>query len=233
VKKRSNGHSALVDADNEVTNKKASTLLAIPESVQRAAADVVHQAFERILSSDVHVTTAAEGKRLLAEDDDTEQMTDSIQRFVAIATPVVRIALRGARFTRIPWVLVASSSVSIGVTLRTGIRELQVLAALLAYRFEKEIGARPDAALLQKLTLELYLSPRRTPNVSDVGLPLARLARRWIVSGALGRNTRGKADKALDAAERLDMTTFAPRSPVALAAAEHARRTAIEGQVRL
>jgi hypothetical protein len=222
-----------VDTDNEVSNKKASTFLAIPQSVQRAAGDVVHQAFERLLSSDVHVTTAAEGKRLLAEDDGTEQMADAIQRFVAIATPVVRMALRGARFTRIPWVLVASSSVSIGVTLRTGVRELQVLAALLAYRFEEEIGAQPDTALLQKLTLELYLSPRRTPNVSDVSLPLARLVRRWIVSGVLGRNTRGKTDKALDAAERLDITTFAPRSPVARAAAEHERRTAIERQVRL
>jgi hypothetical protein len=95
------------------------------------------------------------------------------------------------------------------------VRELQVLAALLAHRFEEETGAQLDAALLQKLTLELYLRPRRPPNVSDVSLPLARLARRWIVSGALGRNTRGKADKALDAAERLDMAAFAMRSPVA------------------
>jgi hypothetical protein len=215
VKKPADGHSVSMDSENEVTDEKAGTSLAIPQSVQRAAGDVVHQAFERLLSSDVHVTTAAEGKRLLAEDDDTEQMTDAIQRFVGIATPVVRIALRGARFTRIPWVLVASSSVSIGVTARTGVRELQVLAALLANRFEEETGAQPDAALLQKLTLELYLRPRRTPNVSDVSLPLARLARRWIVSGALGRNTRGKTDKALDAAERLDIAALASRSPVA------------------
>ena len=202
-------------SENEVTDETTGTLLAIPQSLQRAAGDVVHQAFERLLSSDVHVTTATEGKRLLAEDEDAEQMTDAIQRFVGIATPVVRIALRGARFTRIPWVLVASTSVSIGVTVRTGVRELQVLAALLAHRFEEEIGAQPDAALLQKLTLELYLRPRRTPNVSDLSLPLARLARRWIVSGALGRNTRGKTDKALDAAERLDIAALASRSPVA------------------
>lgn len=142
-------------------------------------------------------------------------MTDAIQRFVGIATPVVRIALRGARFTRIPWVLVASSSVSIGVTVRTGVRELQVLAALLAHRFEEQTGAQPDAALLQKLTLELYLRPRRTPDVSNVSLPLARLARRWIVSGALGRSTHGKTDKALVAAERLVMAALASRSPVA------------------
>ena len=215
VKKLADGHSVRMDSENEVTDEKAGTSLAIPQSVQRAAGDVVHRAFERLLSSDVHVTTAAEGKRLLSQDDDTEQMTDAIQRFVGIATPVVRIALRGARFTRIPWVLVASSSVSIGVTVRTGVRELQVLAALLAHRFEEETGGQPDAALLQKLTLDLYLRPRRAPNVSDVSLPLARLARRWIVSGALGRNTRGKTDKALDAAERLDMAAFASRSPVA------------------
>jgi hypothetical protein len=200
--------------DLEVNDEKASASLAIPQSVQRAAGDVVQQVFERLLSSDLHVTTAAEGKRLLAEDDDTEQMTDAIQRFVGIATPVARIALRGARFTRIPWLLVASSSVSIGVTVRTGVRELQVLAALLAHRIEEETGAQPHAALLQKLTLELYLRPRHTPNVSDLVLPVARLARGWIVSGALGRNTRGKTDKALDAAERLDLAAFASRSPV-------------------
>jgi hypothetical protein len=204
-----------MDSEYDSTAEKPTTALAIPRSVQRAAGDVVHHALERLLSSDLHVATATEGKRLLAEDDDTEQMTDAIQRFVGIATPVARIALRGARFTRIPWVLVASSSVSIGVTVRSGVRELRVLAALLAHRFEQENGAQPDPALLQKLTLELYLRPRRTPNVSDLGLPLARLARRWIVSGALGRDTRGKTDKALDAAERLDMAALAARSPAA------------------
>lgn len=201
-------------SEYDVTEGDAGRSLAIPWSLQRATNDLVQQVFERLLSSDVRVTTAAEGKRLLAEDDDTEQMTDAIQRFVGIATPVVRIALRGARFTRIPWVLVASSSVSIGVTVRSGVRELRVLAALLSHRFEQETGAQPSAALLQKLTLELYLRPRRTPDISDLNLPLTRLARRWIVSGALGRDTRGKSSKALDAAERLDLAVFAARTPM-------------------
>jgi hypothetical protein len=84
-----------------------------------------------------------------------------------------------------------------------------VLAALLAHRFEQETGAPPEPALLQKLTLELYLSPRKTPDVSDLRLPLVRLARRWIISGALGRDTRGKTEKALDMAEHLDLATLA------------------------
>lgn len=187
---------------------KAGSPLAIPRSVERAAGDVVHQAFERLLSSGSRVTSAAEAKRLLSDHEDTEEMTDAIQRFVGIATPLVRIAFRGARFTRVPWVLVASSAVSLGVTVRNGVRELRAIAALLAHRFEMETGAPPDPALLRKLALELYLKPRRTPDVSGLRLPLARLARRWIVSGALGRNTRGKTEKALDAAERLDIASL-------------------------
>ena len=199
-------------ADAQVEDK-TGFLPAVPSTVERSAGEVVNQAFERLLSSDIHVTSAADAKLLLADQEDTEQLTDAIQRFVGIATPVVRIALRGARFTRVPWVLVASSAVSIGVTVRNGVRELQAIAALLAHRFEQETGAPPDPALLQKLTLELYLKPRRTPDVSDLGLPLARLARRWIVSGAFGRNTRGKVDKAFDAAERLDVASIAARAP--------------------
>ena len=192
--------------------EKSRSLLAIPHTVERAAGDVINQAFESLLSSDIHVTTGAEAKRLLSGYEDTEEMTDAIQRFVAIATPVARIALRGVRFTRVPWVLVVSSAVSIGVTVRNGVRELQVLAALLTHRFEQETGRSPNPAFLQKLTLEVYLKPRRTPDVVDLGLPLARLARRWIVSGALGRNTHGKTDKALDAAERLDIGALAAQA---------------------
>jgi hypothetical protein len=197
----------------ETQAEGGGTVLAIPRTAERAVQEVVVQAFERLLSSDVQVRSAADAKRLLANHEDTEELTDAIQRFVAVATPVVRIALRGARFTRVPWVLVASSAVSIGVTVRNGVRELQTIAALLAFRLEQETGAPADPALLQKLTLELYLKPRRIPDISDLGLPLTRLARRWIVSGALGRNTRGKTEKALDAAERLDIASIAARTP--------------------
>jgi hypothetical protein len=187
----------------------------IPDAVARAAGQVVTEAFARVLSSDLRVTSAAEGKRLLAEDDRTEETADTIQRFVGLATPIVRVVARGARVGPVPWVLIASSTVSIGVTVRAGVRELQVIAALLAYRFEQETGARPEPALVQKLALELYLSPRRTPDVTDLRPPIFRLARRWIISGTLGRDTRGKAGKALDAAERLDLATLAALSPTA------------------
>ena len=194
------------------SEERNEALLAIPRAVERSAGNLVHQALDRLLSSETHVTTAAEAKRLLAGQGETEELTDAIQRFVAIATPVVRIVLRGARFTRIPWVLVASSTISMSVTVRNGVRELQAIAALLAHRFEEETGAPPDSALLQKLTLQLYLKPRRTPNVTDRRLPLAQLARRWIVSGVFGRSTRRKTEKALDAAARLDVRHIASQT---------------------
>ena len=190
------------------------SVLALPRALRQATRDVVHEMFDRLLSSDVTVPTNAEAQALLADQEDTEALTDAIQRFVAIATPVARIALRGARLTRIPWVLVASSAISIGVTVRNGVRELQTIAALISRRFEQETGEAADTALVQKLTLELYLRPRRTPDVSQLGLPLAALARRWIVSGVFGRSTRAKTKKALEAVERLDVVSLSERSPV-------------------
>lgn len=197
-----------MSANRDPLDDDGPGILAIPDAVVRAAEQAVATAFGRVLSSDLRVTSAAEGKRLLTEDDSTEELADSIQRFVAIATPAVRIGARGARFTRVPWVLVASSAASIGVTVRAGVRDLRVLASFLEHRLEQAAGTPPDPALVQRLTLELYLSPRRTPDVSTLRFPFARLARRWIVNGALGRDTRRSTGKALDRVEKLDLATL-------------------------
>jgi len=171
----------------------------------RAAASLVDDLLDRLLLGDDRVTTAAEGKRLLDRDDDLEQVTDRIQRFVALATPAIRTLARGAKFTRVPWVLVASSTASTGITIRSGVQEVRVLASLVAHRIEQVTGSPPDPALVKKVTLELYLSPRREPSLSNLDLPIAKLVRRWLVRGVLGRDTRKAAGKALDAAERLDV----------------------------
>jgi hypothetical protein len=175
------------------------------------AGSLVDDLFDRILRSDERVTSAAEGKRLLEADDDLEQVTDRIQRLVALATPVLRTLARGARFTRVPWVLVASSTVSAATTIRAGLHELRVLASLVAHRLEQTTGEEPDPRLVKKLTLELYLHPRREPDVSDLRLPVAKVLRRWLTSGVLGRDTRRAAARALDAAERLNVERMLAR----------------------
>jgi len=165
----------------------------------------------RVLLSPERVTTAAEGKRLMTADDDSEAFTDTLQRIAMIATPIVRTVARGSRFLpRVPWVLVASTTASLVVTLSAGVREVRVIGSLLAHRLEVATGRPPDPALVKQLAVELYLSPGRTPRL-EAGLPLGKLARRWLFRSAIGKDTRRAAHKAIDAAERIDVAALDAR----------------------
>lgn len=175
------------------------------EALFEAVGELADRAIDRVLLTGERVTSAAEGKQLLAGTEGTEALADRIQRVVVLAVPVVRVLARGARFTRIPWVMIASTATSIGLSVRTGVRDLQVLAAIVTHRLERATGAPADPALVKKLTVDLYLSPKRTPDLSTDRLRLLRLTRRWVLSGTFGRDTSKHARRALDAAERLDV----------------------------
>jgi len=176
-----------------------------------AVAGLFDNVIDRILLSPERVTSAAEGKRLMSRDDDTEDMADRVQRVAVIATPIVRTLARGSRFLpRVPWVLVASTTANLVVTLRAGVQELRVLGSLVAHRLEQATGRPADPRLVKQLTLELYLWPKRTPTLSG-GLQLGKLVRKWLFRGAIGRDTRKGAWKALEAAERLDVATLEAR----------------------
>ena len=110
------------------------------DALVEAVGALADHAIDRVLLTGERVTSAAEGKRLLAGNAEIEARADKIQHVVVAAVPVVRMLARGARFTRVPWVMVASSAVTIGVAVRTGVRELQVLASLVAHRLEQASG---------------------------------------------------------------------------------------------
>src|SRR5215472_398955 len=152
----------VVSAGSGATDATRAAIKALVESVG-ALADA---AIDRVLLTDERVTSASEAKRLLAGEADTEALADKIQRVVVLAVPVVRMLARGARFTRVPWVMVASSSVSIGIAVRAGVRELQLLASLVAYRLEQATGTPADPALVKKVAIDLYLHPRRAPDAA-------------------------------------------------------------------
>ena len=164
-----------------------------------------------MLTAPQRVASAAEGQPLLASHERTETLADFVQRVVALTVPLVRAAGTGARFTRVPWVLVASTSVSTGLAVRAGVREVQVLGSLLAHRIEEATGRPPDPALVKKLTIDLYLAPKRQPDPSDRRLRVGRLVARWVFRGALGRDTSKIAMQALEAAERLDVGPLVAR----------------------
>jgi hypothetical protein len=181
------------------------------EALVDAVGAVVDRGIDRMLLSDERVTSAAQGRRLLAGDTDTEAFAGDIQRVVVLAVPVVRRLARGARLTRVPWVIVASSAISVGVAVSTGVRELRAIASLVAHRLEQATGERSDPALVKKVAIDLYLQPKRPLQVDDDRLRLVRLTRKWVVGGMFGRKTSKRAARALDAAERLDGAELSAR----------------------
>jgi hypothetical protein len=64
---------------------------------------------------------------------------------------------------------------------------------------------------VEKIAVDLYLNPKRKPDLSDDRLRLVRLARKWVLLGAFGRKTSKRAGKALDAADNLDGNDLAAR----------------------
>lgn len=175
------------------------------EALFGAVADLANSAVDGVLITGERVTSAREGKAALASAADTEELADKVQKVVVLAVPVVRTLARGARLTRVPWVLVASTTTAIGLSVRGGVRELQVVAALVAHKLEQASGAPPDPALVKRLAVDLYLDPNRAPGSGPGGARLFRLTRRWVLGGALGLNTTRRAHRALEAAERLDV----------------------------
>lgn len=183
-----------------------------------AVGRLVKAAVARVLLSDDRVTSAADGKRRLAGQTETEELADKVQRVVVLATPVVRALGRGAKFTRLPWAMLASSSVSVAIAVRAGVREIQVLSSLVAYRIEQATGRPADPRLVEKVAVDLYLDPKRKPDLTDDRLRLVRLTRKWILLGAFGRTTSKRAGKALEAAEKLDGSDLDARWSVLRAA---------------
>jgi hypothetical protein len=176
-----------------------------------AVGRLVRAAVDRVLLSDDRVTSAADGKHRLSGATETEELADKVQTVVVLAAPVVRAVARGAKFTRFPWAIVASSSISVGIAVRTGVREIQVLSSLVAHRIEQATGAPADPRLVEKVAVDLYLNPRRKPDLTDERLRLVRLTRKWVLLGAFGRKTSKRAGKALEAADKLDGRDLAAR----------------------
>jgi hypothetical protein len=175
----------------------------------RAVSDLVSNAVDQILLGHGRVGSAAEARQLLKRDEQAEALAGDIQRVVALAVPIVRRLARGARVMKVPWVFVASTTLSVGIAVRSGIKEIQALSSLIAQRLEQATGRPADPALVKKLAVDLYLHPRRTPSVDDDRLRIVRLTRKWLIGGAFGRRTERRASRALDAAERIDAAGLA------------------------
>jgi len=174
-----------------------------------AVSDLVDKAVDQVLLGDERVASASEARQLLKGDAQSEALAGDIQRVVVLAVPVVRRLARGARVMKVPWVFVASTTISVGIAVRSGVKEIQALSSLVAYRLEQATGAPADPALVEKLAIDLYLHPRRTPNLDNDRVRIVRLTRKWLLGGLFGRKTQRRASRALEAAERIDAAALA------------------------
>jgi hypothetical protein len=175
----------------------------------RAVSDLVGKAVDQVLLGEERVGSAAEARKLLKRDEQAEAVAGEIARVAMLAVPVLRRLARGARLTRVPWVLVATTTASIGIAVRSGVKEIQALSSLIAHRLEQATGTPADPALVKKLTVDLYLHPRRTPTLNNGKLRIGRLTRKWLLGGAVGRKTERRASRAFEAAERIDAAKLA------------------------
>jgi hypothetical protein len=175
----------------------------------RAVSDLVSKAVDQVLLGDERVGSAAEARQLLKGDEHVEALAGEIQRVVALAVPLFRRLARGSRLMKVPWVFVASTTLSMGIAVRSGVKEIQALSSLVAHRLEQATGTPADPALVKKLAIDLYLHPRRTPSLDDDRLRIVRLTRKWLIRGAFGRTTERRASRALEAAERIDAAALA------------------------
>lgn len=175
----------------------------------RAVSDLVGKAVDQVLLGEERVSSASEARQLLKRDEQAEALAGEIQQVVILAIPVLRRVARGARLIKVPWVFVASTTLSIGIAIRSGVKEIQALSSLIAHRLEQATGTPADPALVKKLAVDLYLHPRRTPNLNNERLRIVRLTRKWLLGGAFGRKTERRASRAFEAAERIDAAALA------------------------
>jgi hypothetical protein len=201
----------VVDRSVRASKKATTDARRASGALLHAVSDLVNKAVDQVLLGDERVTSAAEARQLLKRDEQADALAGDIQRVVALAVPVIRRLARGARVMKVPWVFVASTTLSIGVAVRSGVKEIQLLSSLVAHRLEQATGAPADPALVKKLAIDLYLHPRHAPNLDNDRQRIVRLTRKWLLSGAFGRKTERRALRALEAAERIDAAALAAR----------------------
>lgn len=211
VSRRAVGRARAVFVDRSLQASKRATTDARRASgaLVHAVSDLVNKAVDQVLLGDERVASAAEARQLLTRDEQAEALAGDVQRVVALAVPVVRRLARGARVMKVPWVFVASSTISMGIAVRSGVKEIQVLSSLVAHRLEQATGSPADPALVKKLAVDLYLHPRRVPNLDTDRPRVVRLTRKWLFLGVFGRKTQRRASRALEAAERIDAAALA------------------------
>jgi hypothetical protein len=174
-----------------------------------ALGDLYDRAVDSVLIRPHDIGTANEALALAHSDFawNADALTDQVRKVAMIVLPLLRrtgMVARAPGLRRVPSIALATTFAAVSTQLWSGVKELQILAALVATRLRRA-GYEPDPPLVKRLTIELYTHPDRQPTLMSVPSSITRVLARWTVAGVFGRNTSGRAEQAFIAAERLDL----------------------------
>ena len=174
-----------------------------------AVGDLYDRAVDSVLIRPHDIGTAEEAIALAHSDFawNADALTDQVRKVALVVLPLLRrtgMIARAPGLRRVPSIAVATTVAAVSTQLWSGVKELQILAALVATRLRRA-GYEADPPLVKRLAIELYTHPERQPTLMSVPSSITKVMARWTVAGAFGRNTSNRAVKAFVAAEELDL----------------------------
>jgi hypothetical protein len=184
------------------------------KAVIQAVGRLYDRAIDSVLTTPYEVRTADEALAMIESEAggvfDGKALADQVQTAAVLLTPVLRRLrwferLPGAK--KLPFIAGVATVANVGVVLRRGVREVQIVSSYLAHRLREATGDAPDPALVKSVAVQLYTEPNRRP-VAGGRIAFARLLRRWLVRGMFGRDTQKRARNAVFAVAQLDIPTL-------------------------
>jgi hypothetical protein len=178
-------------------------------SAVTALGDLYDRAVDSVLIRPHEITTADEAVALAQSDFawNADALTDQVRKVTLVVLPLLRrtgVVARAPGLRRVPGIAVATTVAAISTQLWSGVKEVQILAALIATRLRRA-GHPADPPLVKRLAIELYNHPERQPTLMSVPTSITSIVARWTMAGVFGRNTSKRARKAFVAAEQLDL----------------------------
>ncbi len=174
-----------------------------------ALGDLYDRAVDSVLIRPHDIGTADEAVELAKSDFawNADALTDQVRKVSLVILPVLRrtgMIARAPGLRRVPSIAVATTVAAVSTQLWSGVKELQILAALIATRLRRA-GYEADPPLVKRLAIELYTHPERQPTLTSVPTSITKVLARWTMAGVFGRNTTTRARKSFVAAEELDL----------------------------
>ncbi len=191
------------------SDSEPNTIRSLFGSAVSALGDLYDRAVDSVLIRPHDIATADEAVALARSDFawNADAMTDQVRKVALVLLPLLRrtgVVAKAPGLRRVPGIAVATTLAAVSTQLWSGVKELQILTALIATRLRRA-GYEADPPLVKRLAIELYTHPDRQPALLSVPTSITRMVARWMVGGVFGRNTSTRARKAFVAAEHLDL----------------------------